>query len=101
MFDKALQSSSLCHRSSTLWLFNIAFEMRRRSSTSRLDSLLFRALQACPWSKEIYMILAKSQSSESVDKLQDAVDMIVEKGLRLFTLVDELETFHRQDSLKG
>ncbi|KAL4867918.1 hypothetical protein BDV12DRAFT_197778 [Aspergillus spectabilis] len=105
-FEKALgdnttssQSISTSHSSITLWKLYILFELSRNEIT-RAKSVFYRAMCACPWSKDILMlafshlredIICEKQQHQQGTKgegmnfheLRHVYNVLVEKELRI------------------
>jgi hypothetical protein len=51
-----LTSSTSAQNNLTIWKLYVLWEARRENNYARAREVLFRALRACPWSKELYML---------------------------------------------
>ncbi|XP_074649475.1 nuclear exosome regulator NRDE2-like isoform X2 [Tubulanus polymorphus] len=81
-----------------LWRMYMAFQVKH-GQNNEAKGVFYKALQNCPWAKVLYL----DAVSYFPDDLQDVVDLIVEKELRLRALPEELEILtekpvHQTDS---
>ncbi|THH33540.1 hypothetical protein EUX98_g633 [Antrodiella citrinella] len=75
--------------SATLWRIYIEFEIRC-GELQRAKKLLFRAVGACPLVKELYLLaFVQLRSVFSGRELQDWVEVMVERGVRMRRSLDE------------
>lgn len=81
-FERALRSEGAAH-SASLWRLYLLFEYEN-GDLKRTRNLFYRAVRACPWVKEIYMLafdcLANALPEE---ELRGVYEMMVEKELRI------------------
>ncbi|KAI8876533.1 DUF1740-domain-containing protein [Backusella circina FSU 941] len=70
-----------------LWKLYIEFEMKQKSY-SKAQSLFYRSLRECPWSKELYLIgIQKFQLSKK--EINELISLIMEKEIRLRVSPDD------------
>ncbi|KAI0476665.1 DUF1740-domain-containing protein [Xylaria cf. heliscus] len=97
-FERAL-SSDVCAHHVGLWVAYIRFCHARRELRARFAKPVFyRALQACPWSKEVFMeafgTLGRDMDSA---ELKSVYSTMCDKGLRVHVDMDEfVENWRRE-----
>lgn len=83
-FERALQPSSSHSGNATpspsLWKLYIFFELHRAKDQSAAQKLFFRALRACPWSKDILMLAFPSSSSSTERREKGGLFVDAETG---------------------
>lgn len=85
MLEQAVQS--VAHRRCPLlWRLYIELELRLGTRESA-RAVFYRALQCCPWAKVLYVDGVR----HFPECLQEVVDMMVEKGIRLRVPLEELQ----------
>lgn len=81
-FERALQSEGAAH-SAGLWKLYFLFE-HRNADLSRARDVFYRAVMACPWAKQIYMLAFDYLGDEMSEmELRGVYDMMVERELRI------------------
>ncbi|CAN8097204.1 unnamed protein product [Discula destructiva] len=89
-FERALDSD-VCRGNAGLWLSYVRFcEMKRKELRGKAKDVYYRALSACPWSKELAMeafttLLRDMESNE----LRAVWNTMSSKGLRMCVDLDE------------
>jgi len=84
-FEKALQQRSVCH-SVLIWRLYMYFE-NTFGSVEKVKAVYYRSLQNCPWAKALYIDAIQYVP----DMMQDVLDLMIEKELRVRTPVEELD----------
>lgn len=88
LFERASKDEKSLH-CIELWRLYIKYEVRQ-GQNENAKKLLFRAFQACPWAKELYMLaftdLAQSMTREEMKMIYN---VMMEKDLRLFAVMSE------------
>ncbi|KAI8505433.1 Protein nrde2 [Branchiostoma belcheri] len=69
-----------------MWRWFMAFEMRQ-GNTKQAKAVFYRALQNCPWAKVLYMDAVRWFPGD----LQDVLDIMVEKEVRVRAPLEEVE----------
>ncbi|XP_019642715.1 PREDICTED: LOW QUALITY PROTEIN: protein NRDE2 homolog [Branchiostoma belcheri] len=69
-----------------MWRWFMAFEMRQ-GNTKQAKAVFYRALQNCPWAKVLYMDAVQWFPGD----LQDVLDIMVEKEIRVRAPLEEVE----------
>ncbi|XXG96521.1 hypothetical protein Hte_002804 [Hypoxylon texense] len=96
-FEHALESEA-CKNHPGLWMAYIRFCHERKELRSKAKSVFYRALQCCPWSKEVFMeafatLVRDMDSSE----LKSVYNTLSEKGLRVHVEMEEfVEKWRRE-----
>ncbi|KAF3388899.1 Protein NRDE2 [Penicillium rolfsii] len=71
----------------TLWKIYILFELDRAHDIKAATDVFYRAIRACPWSKELVMLaferLASEKDGPDFDKLRELYNLLDEKQLRV------------------
>ncbi|KAJ5138304.1 Tetratricopeptide-like helical [Penicillium bovifimosum] len=62
-----LNSSTSAQNNLTIWKLYVLWEARVEHDFARARKVLFRALRACPWSKELYMLAFEHLRDDIVD----------------------------------
>ncbi|KAI1457080.1 DUF1740-domain-containing protein [Annulohypoxylon moriforme] len=88
-FEHALESEA-CKNHPDLWISYIRFCHDNKSLRSKAKSVFYRAIQRCPWSKDVFMeafvtLLRDMDSSE----LKSVYNTLSEKGLRVHVEMDD------------
>lgn len=80
-----------------LWISYIRFCFSHKQLRTKAQSVYYRALKQCPWSKEVAMeaFVTLIRDMKSAD-LRSIYDMMAEKGLRIHADLDEFLE-HRKD----
>ncbi|KAL7626957.1 hypothetical protein AAE478_003732 [Parahypoxylon ruwenzoriense] len=100
-FEHALESDA-CRNHPDLWISYIRFCHERKELRSKAKSVFYRALQSCPWSKDVFMeafttLVRDMDSSE----LKSVYNMLCEKGLRVHVEMEEfVEKWRREQKEK-
>ncbi|KAI8918519.1 NRDE-2, necessary for RNA interference-domain-containing protein [Powellomyces hirtus] len=82
LFEDAVECPSSKH-SVSLWYLYIEFEIRE-GNVSKAKALFFRAIQQCPWCKDLYMLPFRVlRSVFDDDELMDIINLMEEKELRV------------------
>ncbi|KAI2470592.1 DUF1740-domain-containing protein [Annulohypoxylon bovei var. microspora] len=96
-FEHALKNEA-CKNHPGLWISYIRFCYDNKVLRSKAKSVFYRALQRCPWSKEIFMeafatLVRDMDSSE----LRSVYNTLCEKGLRVHVEMEEfVEKWRRE-----
>ncbi|KAI1772470.1 DUF1740-domain-containing protein [Hypoxylon cercidicola] len=96
-FEHALESEA-CKNHPGLWVSYIRFCHERKELRSKAKSVFYRALQRCPWSKDVFMetfatLVRDMDSSE----LKSVYNTLSEKGLRVHVEMEEfVEKWRRE-----
>ncbi|KAL8860721.1 MAG: hypothetical protein Q9178_002751 [Gyalolechia marmorata] len=81
-FERALSDAGAAH-SAGLWKWYFLYE-HSNEDTKRAREVYYRAMRACPWAKEIYMLGFDYLSDVMPEvELRAVYDMMVEKELRI------------------
>lgn len=98
-FEKALEGDA-CKHSVALWRCYVRFCAARKELRRKAKNVYYRAIQHCPWSKELAMeaFTALARDMESSD-LRAIFNTLVVKGLRIHIDMEEFieERKSRQD----
>ncbi|MCJ1394657.1 hypothetical protein MMC18_007537 [Xylographa bjoerkii] len=88
VFERAVESP--CGRqSAAMWKLYFLFECTRGESP-RARAVFYRAVRACPWVKELYLLAFEwLGEGMSVDELKAVYEMVVERELRVFVGLEE------------
>ncbi|KAI1769205.1 DUF1740-domain-containing protein [Hypoxylon sp. FL1150] len=96
-FEHTLESEA-CRNHTGLWISYIRFCHGRKELRSKAKSVFYRALQCCPWSKDVFMeafatLVRDMDSSE----LKSVYNTLSEKGLRVHVEMEEfVEKWRRE-----
>ncbi|KAI5863211.1 DUF1740-domain-containing protein [Durotheca rogersii] len=96
-YEHALASDA-CKNHPDLWISYLRFCHERKELRPKAKSVFYRALQFCPWSKDVFMeafvtLVRDMDSSE----LRSVYNMLCEKGLRVHAEMDEFVEKWRRD----
>ncbi|XP_077561646.1 nuclear exosome regulator NRDE2-like [Haemaphysalis longicornis] len=92
ILERAVES--VCHRRCPLlWRLYIDLEVRFGTRDSA-KAVFYRGLQSCPWAKVLYVDGVR----HFPECLQEVVDMMVEKGIRLRAPLEELQLLREHAS---
>ncbi|KAI4188503.1 MAG: hypothetical protein L6R41_002103 [Letrouitia leprolyta] len=81
-FERAIRSEDAVH-SASLWRLYFLFGYEN-GDLKRTRDLFYRAVRACPWSKEIYMLAFDYLANALPEKeLRGVYEMMVEQELRI------------------
>ncbi|KAL8842201.1 MAG: hypothetical protein Q9170_000607 [Blastenia crenularia] len=81
-FERALQSESAAH-SASLWKLYVMFEYEH-GDMKRTRDVFYRALRACPWVKDLYMLAFEYFGDHMHEaELRGVYELMVEKDLRI------------------
>ena len=81
-FERAVESNAAKH-SPALWMWYFDFELSR-SEGSKAKAIFYRAIRACPWAKELYLLPAEGLADIMDDReLQGCYQSMVDKELRV------------------
>ncbi|KAI0804114.1 DUF1740-domain-containing protein [Xylaria sp. FL0064] len=99
-FERAL-ASDVCRHHVGLWIAYVRFCHSRRELRGKAKAVFYRAVQACPWSKAVYMeafatLVREMDSAE----LKSVYTTMCEKGLRIHVDMDEFVENWRKE-MKG
>ncbi|CAG8592227.1 13671_t:CDS:2 [Funneliformis caledonium] len=62
-------------------------------------TLYYRAVRECPWSKDLYiMAFRKLRSLFTIDELEEAMNVLYEKEIRLRVSIDKFDDNLRIDN---
>ncbi|MCJ1402120.1 hypothetical protein MMC11_005339 [Xylographa trunciseda] len=88
VFERAVESS--CGRqSAAMWKLYFLFECER-GGLQRARAVFYRAVRACPWVKELYLLaFERFGEKASVGELKGVYEMVVERELRVFVGLEE------------
>ncbi|KAI9102008.1 NRDE-2, necessary for RNA interference-domain-containing protein [Phlyctochytrium arcticum] len=82
LFERALKCSSSRH-SASLWSLYIQFEVQH-GDESKSKTLFFRAIQECPWCKDLYLIpFSLLRDVFAADELSEIFSLMEEKEIRI------------------
>ncbi|KAL9952401.1 hypothetical protein ACROYT_G039651 [Oculina patagonica] len=84
LFERAVTSSSGRH---CVALWRMFMEFQSKHGQEKVKSVFYQALQDCPWAKVLYMDAVQ----KSPDDIQDIVDLMIEKEIRLHAPLEEIE----------
>ncbi|KAG7290333.1 hypothetical protein NEMBOFW57_000333 [Staphylotrichum longicolle] len=88
-FEAALESPA-CKGSVELWVAYVRFCCGRRELRAKAREVWYRAIGACPWAKEVYMLgFAVAGLGLGPGELRGVVEGMVEKGLRVHVDMEE------------
>ncbi|XP_076321540.1 nuclear exosome regulator NRDE2 isoform X2 [Tachypleus tridentatus] len=85
LFERALDESPSRHCVG-LWRWYLKFEVEQQNCT-RTEVIFYRALQQCPWAKDLYM----DGIAYFPNKLDEIHDIMIEKEIRVRTPLEEIE----------
>ncbi|KAF0302360.1 Protein NRDE2 [Amphibalanus amphitrite] len=71
-----------------LWLLYLELELR--TGGKELEAVCYRAIQACPWSKQVHLYLSRTH-------LRRACDLMARSGLRLRLPLEELDVLLEEE----
>ncbi|KAI8634821.1 DUF1740-domain-containing protein [Xylariaceae sp. FL1651] len=96
-FERAL-CSDVCAHHVGLWISYIRFCHARKELRTKAKSVFYRAIQACPWSKDVFMeafdTLARDMDS---GELKSVYATMCEKGLRVHVDMEEFVAKWRRE----
>ncbi|KAI1212225.1 DUF1740-domain-containing protein [Annulohypoxylon truncatum] len=100
-FEHALESDA-CKNHPGLWISYIRFCHDNKALRSKAKSVFYRAIQRCPWSKEVFMeafvTLGRDMDSS---ELRSVYNTLCEKGLRVHVEMEEfVEKWRREQKEK-
>lgn len=99
-FERSL-SSDICKHHVGLWIAYIRFCHSRRELRPKAKAVFYRAIQACPWSKDVFMEAFGTLSREMDSaELRSVYTTMCEKGLRIHVDMDEFVENWRKE-MKG
>ncbi|OOQ87020.1 hypothetical protein PEBR_19011 [Penicillium brasilianum] len=80
----------------TIWKLYVLFELDRAQDIKAAKAVFYRAIRACPWSKELVMLaferLGSEENGMSFDELRGMYNILNEKELRLHvSIANELK----------
>ncbi|KAI0123829.1 NRDE-2, necessary for RNA interference-domain-containing protein [Xylariales sp. AK1849] len=92
-FERALESEK-CRHHPGIWISYIRYCHSRRALRPKAKDVFYRAVQSCPWSKDIFMeaFISLGRDMDS-SELRSVYNTLCEKGLRVHV---ELEEFVEQ-----
>lgn len=100
--DDYISSASSSSSSVELWARYVRFSRGRRELRARARDVLYRAVAACPWAKELYMEAFRAPPGEfSAAELRAVFDSLVAKGLRVHVDLDEFLAARGEGRGKG
>ncbi|XP_041071203.1 nuclear exosome regulator NRDE2 isoform X1 [Carcharodon carcharias] len=85
LFEHAVQSEAGVH-CVLLWRMYLSFTVTQ-GNVERIKGLFYRALQACPWAKVLYL----DAVGHLPGQLQEILDLMTEKEIRIRIPIEELE----------
>ena len=87
-FERAIESEG-GKSSAVLWKLYFMFE-HSNGGVQRAKGILYRAIRACPWAKELYMLSFRHLSTAMpVEEIKDVYDTMVGKEIRLHISLDD------------
>ena len=88
-FERAVESS-VGKQSAALWKLFFLFEHSRHEE-KRAKGVFYRAIMACPWAKELYMLAFRYlQGILQLEELRGVYEAMLEKGLRVHVSLDDM-----------
>jgi hypothetical protein len=89
VFERALQSSA-CRHHLGLWISYIHFCRSKKELRANAKTVFYRAIQHCPWSKEVFMeaFITLVRDMDSAE-LRSVYNTLSEKGLRVHVEMPE------------
>uniref|UniRef100_A0A4W3JGF6 NRDE-2, necessary for RNA interference, domain containing n=1 Tax=Callorhinchus milii TaxID=7868 RepID=A0A4W3JGF6_CALMI len=93
LFEHGLHSESGAH-CVLLWRMYLRF-MVTQGNAERSKGVFYRALQACPWAKVLYL----DAIEYFPEQLQEIVDLMTEKEIRVRVPIEELEILLEEDEI--
>ena len=73
-----------------MWKLYFLFECER-GDFQKATAIFYRAVRACPWVKELYLLAFERLGKEmSVGELRGVYEMVVERDLRVFVGLEEV-----------
>ncbi|MCJ1435689.1 hypothetical protein MMC27_005064 [Xylographa pallens] len=88
VFERAVDSLCGSH-SAAMWKLYFLFECER-GGLQRARAVFYRAVRACPWAKELYLLAFERLGKEmSIGELKGVYEMVVERELRVFVGLEE------------
>ncbi|KAG8528845.1 uncharacterized protein KY384_006534 [Bacidia gigantensis] len=101
-FERALETRACAHCAG-MWKMYFTFE-QSRGEIRRAKSVFYRAIRACPWVKELYMLafewLNEVKDGMNEEELRGVYDLMEEKGIRVHVDLEELIERRERDSKK-
>ena len=98
-FERAVDSASGKH-SAALWKLYLLFE-HSGGDMDRAKKVFYRAITACPWVKEMYMLAFRYlKGAMEVEELKSVYRAMEEKGLRIHVSLDDVWEGFEGKSLK-
>ncbi|KAI0014159.1 DUF1740-domain-containing protein [Xylariaceae sp. FL0662B] len=101
-FEHALESEA-CKNHPGLWVSYIRFCYDGKELRPKTKDVFYRALQHCPWSKEVFMeaFITLVKDMDSLE-LKSVYHTLCEKGLRVHVEMEEfVETWRREQKESG
>lgn len=87
-FERAVESQR-GKQSATMWKLYFLFE-HSRGELQRAKMIFYRAVRACPWVKELYLLpFQYLRGVTPLEELRGIYEMLAEKELRVFVNLDE------------
>ena len=72
-----------------MWKLYFLFECEK-GGLQRASAVFYRAVRACPWVKELYLLAFERLGKEmSIAELKSVYEMVVERELRVFVSLEE------------
>ena len=92
-FEHALSPTTAASKSSLgLWRFYILYCLQIAQFRPKVKEVWYRALRACPWAKELYIVGFEGLDGVDREELKGTWRVMGEKGLRVHVdLEDALE----------
>ena len=76
--------------SAAMWKLYFLFE-HSQGELQNAKAVFYRAVGACPWVKELYLLPFKYlRGSVPMEELKGVYEMVVEKELRVFVSLDDI-----------
>ncbi|CAJ2509864.1 Uu.00g057640.m01.CDS01 [Anthostomella pinea] len=96
-FEHAVASKA-CKNHPGLWISYIRFCHDRKELREKAKSVFYRAIQSCPWSKDVFMeaFVTLERDMDSAE-LRSVYNMLCEKGLRVHVEMEEFVEKWRRD----
>ncbi|XP_022250618.1 protein NRDE2 homolog isoform X2 [Limulus polyphemus] len=95
LFERALDESPSRHCVG-LWRWYLKFEVERQNY-QRAEVIFYRALQQCPWAKDLYV----DGIAYFPNKLEEIHDIMIEKEIRVRTPPEEIEMLQEHHGKSG
>jgi hypothetical protein len=89
-FERAVESD-ICRHHIGIWISYIRYCHYQKELKSKAEGVFYRAIQRCPWSKEVFMEAFTTLARDmDTSELRSVFNTLSDKGLRVHV---ELDTF--------